>query len=474
MTITFGRAARRTLCIAAFFLGLLSAALPAAAQADPASQLDFVPDASPVSFGAVTVNQPSVRMFTVKNISSVPANLNGLTFSGPDAGQFQPEGGFCGSTLGPSASCSFNIRFTPASPGSFGAQLEVHYDGVNEPLTRQLSGDGVAPDLTLTPGSVDFGITSVEERDGTAPLEVQNAGGAPVQITALAIDGPDSSAFRIDGNTCQPQPLAAGQVCPLVIRFEPQERRAYNATLHVRAGGADFTTTLTGVGGVEDAVMSPSPLDFGNVPVGTSATATITTRSTGNLPFQSVVAMLAGGDVGDLRIVKDMCSLQLLLPTQTCALTVRFTPTTVGPVQAAVAVVGDTQPHLARIRGLGVAPAPRPARPRERGVRVAFAKRGVAEVRRGRVRLGRARCKGAPACSAKVATRFAVRLGGRTYLARGRVHRWTLAPAGRVSVPLARGVRGELSRVILTLHTRAPGHRTTVQRRVLRLVFPRR
>lgn len=69
-------------------------------------------------------------------------------------------------------------------------------------------------------------------------------------------------------------------------------------------GGTDFPTALTGVGCLADVVMTPDPLDFGRVPVGSSSTSTVTARSTGNAPCQSIVAVLTGGDVGALRIVR--------------------------------------------------------------------------------------------------------------------------------------------------------------------------
>jgi hypothetical protein len=472
------RFVRRTLRFAAFALAF--ATIPAAAaSADPASQLEFLPDASPVPFGAVTVGQPSVKSLTLKNTSGVSANINGLTFSGPDAGEFGPHMSFCAPTLPAGASCNFHIRFTPSHPGSFSAQLEVHYDGLSSPLTRQLSGSGVAPNLMLSEGTLDFGTVLVDERDEMKSIMVQNAGAAPAQINQVDIDGPDASAFRVDPSTCQPLTLAVGQVCPVSVRFEPEQDRTYNATLHVRVGGTDFPAALTGVGGVPDVVMSPDPLDFGRVQVGSSSTFTVTARSTGNAPFQSMVTVLTGGDVGDLRIVKDMCSLRMLLPDQTCTMTVRFTPTTVGHVQAALAMVGDGEPHIAMVRGVGTEPAtalPAPATP-ARGARVAFSRKSqAAHIRRTRVRLGRARCKGAPTCTVTVHTQFAVKVDGarRAYLVRGRTQNWTLGHSRPVSIPLPRGVRGTLSSVILTMKTRAPGHPATVQRKLLRLTSAKR
>lgn len=95
-----------------------------------------------------------------------------------------------------------------------------------------------------------------------------------------------------------------------------------------------------------------------------------------------------------------------------------------------------------------------------------------AQITRNRVRLGGARSKGAPTCTLTVHTQFAVKVDGgrRPYLVRGRTQKWTLARSRPISIPLPRRVRGTLSRMTLTMKTRAPGHPVTVQRRLPRLI----
>lgn len=303
---------------------------------------------------------------------------------------------------------------------------------------------------------------------------VQNTGSATVQVNQIEINGPDSGAFRIDQGNCQPQILAPGQTCSVPVHFEPDEDRTYNATLQVRAAGnATFQAALTGVGGVGAVALTPDPLDFGNVPVGSSSTATVTARSTGNAPFQAIVTIITGGDVGDLRVTKDTCSLRMLFPGQTCGTTVRFTPSAVGPAEAALVLISDNddKPHLAMVRGMGTSPGPQP--PRAKGARVAFSRKSkVARFARGRVRLGEARCKGAPTCTVAVRSLFVVKIAGarRPYLVRGRIQNWKLGRTRPVSVAQPRNLGGTALRVILSLKTRAPGLPATVQRRALRLM----
>ena len=138
----------------------------------------------------------------------------------------------------------------------------------------------------------------------------------------------------------------------------------------------------------------------------------------------------------------------MLFPGQTCATTVRFSPTAVGPAEAALVLVGDNDgdPHIAVVRGVGTSPAPQP--PLAKGARVAFSRKSkVARFSRGRVRLGEARCKGAPTCTVAVRSRFVVKIAGarRPYLVRGRTQNWKLGRTRPVSIalpPTARTRRG--------------------------------
>jgi hypothetical protein len=447
-----------------------SMAIPAVAQAS----LQFSPNVTTqVAFGSTTVMNSSEQTLTLTNTSTTASeNITGMQITGPEASQFGVGPTFCPPTLGPGASCNFNVRFNPSHAGVINAaQLQVN-NNPNPPLTRQLNGMGVAANLSPSATTMDFETVLVDDGGESKSINVLNMGSAPTQVNQIDITGPDASAFRLEGNCMGPN-LAPGQSCAVSVRFDPHDPRVHNATLHIRAGGSDFPVALTGLGGVAEIVLAPDPLDFGNVAVGSSVTKTITGRSVGNAPFQAFVAVVAGGDVGDMRIVRDMCSVRLLFPTQQCTVTVRFSPSAVGPAEAGLAVIGEDRPNIAMLRGNGVAAAGPPAPPARRKARVVFKrKRGPARIKHGRVKLGRATCEGTPSCSATVRSRFMVKVPGarRPYLVQGRSQKWTLPRKRPVSIPVPAGVQGTLSRVIVTVRASAPGFATGTQRKVLSLM----
>jgi hypothetical protein len=459
--------ARQLLCRAFLCAALACVVVPASAQAD----LLFEPNVtSPVSFGDTTVMNSNERLLTLRNTSTTnPVGIFGAVVNGADASHFGIGPWMCPPTLGPNASCSFNVRFNPSQTGYLTAQLQINHNGPNQPLNRQLTGIGVAANLSPSASTLDFGTVMVDDGGEPRSIDVTNMGSAPTQINQIDITGPDASAFRLEGN-CMPQNIAPGQHCAVSVRFEPRDPRVHNATLHIRAGGSDFPVALTGLGGVSEIALTPDLLDFGNVAVGSAATKSFTARSVGNAPFQAIVAVVAGGDVGDIRVVRDMCSLRLLIPTQQCTISVRFTPSAAGPAEAALAIIGDDGASMATLRGNGVAGPPAPPAPPKAGV-VFKRKRGPARIKHGRVKLGQARCEGPPSCTATVRSRFMVKIPGarRTYLVQGAARKWTLPRKRPVSIPVPKGIRGTISRVIVTVRASAPGYAPSTQRKVVRL-----
>ncbi len=285
--------------------------------------------------------------------------------------------------------------------------------------------------------------------------------------------------------------LLPGDSCSVEIRFAPNEGRQYNATLHAWSGPAEFTSSLTGLGGVADATLTPGTVEFGDVEVGEAKTAAITMTSTGNQPFGAFVDIINGGDVGQFRLMTDSCALVPLMPGDECRITVRFEPTSAGTYEAKLTSLGDGEPKIAVLKGAGVAP-PRSAAGSNGGggehgsaassssssggsgadpARVAFNGRGAGRYAKGWAYLGRARCMGAPRCKVTVRSQYVVTFDGkaRPYLVRGRTRTWTLTNGQRVWVPMPRSLHGDPDRVLLTMAVQAAGHPTGIQYRSVRL-----
>jgi hypothetical protein len=338
------------------------------------------------------------------------------------------------------------------------------------------SPPGPSP-LTAQPSSQDFGLVHVDQGEQNASIWVQYNGADTVQLGASTIDG--DSALRVSGDGCNNQLLSSGMDCNVGIGFDPDDTVHYAASLHVPvAGFADLDVPLAGTGAAQRVTLAPSALDFGSVAVGDSAVRSFTLTSTGNLPFQSLIAIPSGGDVGGFRVEHDGCSLQQLVTGSACDVAVRFAPPAVGAYAATLLLIGgESQPGIVPLKGAG-APAPAPAPSlvvappvaSEPLADVAFdAPAGLpAPVARGRIDLGNAHCVAAERCTVVVRARVYALASRRASMARDRgissartdVVLWHLrASGGHARLGLPASLRGRPALLVATLRTHAADRR---------------
>ncbi|NLT04735.1 MAG: choice-of-anchor D domain-containing protein [Solirubrobacterales bacterium] len=345
---------------------------------------------------------------------------------------------------------------------------------------------------SVNPTQHDFGVVEVDRGYQSNGFNVQNNSDGWIDVS-VRIDGPDADAFWLDWNSCAGS-LSPWSSCGLGVAFGPRDGRDYTATLIVESGGEELTATLRGTGGVRELTASPQPLDFGAVEVGQTAARSVALENTGNVFFQSMVAVPVGGAVGAFRVGEDGCSMRILAPGVGCSLKILFSPYEVDNAEATIAIIGEGEPSLVKVRGTGVAapapaatpdePAPatpaapaaapdagddRETAPRKRNARVAFNwRRGLpAPFRNGRVDLGIARCVAAPSCRVHVRAWFVTNgaRGARDLRAsRPRKARWRIVGGRRAVVRIPRGLRGTPKRLIVDLRSKATGQAVGRQR----------
>jgi hypothetical protein len=356
-----------------------------------------------------------------------------------------------------------------------------------------------APQLSLNPGSHDFGTVVLNRGGQQTGFWLDNSGPdwLPIQVD---VTGPDASAFGAWDSCGGGVPQWSG--CNVTAQFDPDGARDYAATLRVRSGDHSFTAELTGTGGLRQVTATPNPVDFGTVELGDSSTRSVTLQNTGNVFFQSMVAIPVGGDVGAFRLLEDGCSMRVLAPSVGCKLKLTFEPYEADNAEAALAVIGEGDPALVTLRGVGVEPpaepvahapsaattetaaaaasakpAARTARPKtaKRPARVAFNwRRGLpAPFRGSRVDLGVARCVGAPTCRVSVRAWYvtaAAGLAAGTRTTSVRRATWWVGSGSPVALWIPQGLGGKPRRLIAELSTRAAGLPIRSQRLNVRLL----
>lgn len=308
-------------------------------------------------------------------ISAVLGGSGGVYY---DLGLFSPDGSNTKNDAMLIANPSFNSGqpgdFTATVPlsalGTLGAQLQMYMStGVSggfgmtdvaprNPMLVPLTNNPAAPQVSITPSSIDFGSVQVGSSSGSQTFTVKNTGSAPLTISNLYLGGQNWQDFPGLQN-CYGATLAPGATCFESNTFKPSLAgpESANVTFVDNAADSPQVVSMTGTGigaGTPGVSVSPASLDFGGVIYETRSDAkTVTVRNTGTATL-TISKIYLGGDFEET----DNCS--SLDPQSSCSFSIRLTPTAVGP-QTAYLDFDTNAPSpddkiLVKLTGIGLAP----------------------------------------------------------------------------------------------------------------------
>jgi hypothetical protein len=105
----------------------------------------YVDPPTTLKFGGVVVGTTSeARIATLTNRGAGPFAVNAIGVEGTGAAWFAQTND-CPASLGPGASCTIRVRFSPLSANTRSAKLSVATSATTTPLTVLLSGTGLPP-----------------------------------------------------------------------------------------------------------------------------------------------------------------------------------------------------------------------------------------------------------------------------------------------------------------------------------------
>jgi Abnormal spindle-like microcephaly-assoc'd, ASPM-SPD-2-Hydin len=141
------------------------------------------------NYGAVPVGSSAFQTFVVRNDGAQNLTVNSTTLGGLNANQFSIESGGGSFVLTPGGSQEMVIGFKPTQAGAMVASLIINS---NDPDERTffvtLNGNISAPDIEVTPASLDFG-NAVLGSLVTRTLVVRNLGTSILILSMLGMDG---------------------------------------------------------------------------------------------------------------------------------------------------------------------------------------------------------------------------------------------------------------------------------------------
>ncbi len=304
---------------------------------------------SSVTFSDSAVRATSAaQTVTVQNNGNLPATLQTPSVNS----DFHVASTTCGTSLAVSASCTISVVFTPTATGLRTGLLQLTDNTGTH--TVPLNGSGIAGNVILTPTSIQFPDTALNQVSADRTVTLLNSGNGPLQVGAITASGDFGET-----DACANTTLAAGRTCVITVRFSPVAAGARTGTLVVASNAkSDVTSTasvaLSGNGqGAFNIVLTPGALDFGTVFVGaTSAVQNITISNTGassgNLGAVSVS--------GDYAITANTCGKALASQTG-CTVSLTFSPASTGARTGTFSIADDAGTQTATLTGVGSASA---------------------------------------------------------------------------------------------------------------------
>jgi hypothetical protein len=210
----------------------------------------------------------------------------------------------------------------------------------------RLSGQAVAPAVTLTPPSLAFG----QPGDAVAPSQavvLRNGGDGPLHVTSIDIQPANSNFFQT--NNC-PGTLARGDSCTISVNFKQISAGTPSqaATLVVQDDAAGNPNSLAGAGTRQIvpltgafasavALLNPAGLSFSQNMGGASPPQVIRLVNSGDAPM-AISGIRTDGDFAE----SNACP-AVLAPKASCPISLSFQPTTTGERDGYI-VVADGAP----------------------------------------------------------------------------------------------------------------------------------
>lgn len=237
--------------------------------------------------------------------------------------------------LAAGGSVTLNVRFTPTATGWTVGGLSFTSNATNSTLRLSLVGSGVTNEaVKASPANVSFGPVAVGS-SAKLPLVLTNQRTSRIQLLAFSASTP-GNAFSVTGPRL-PLLLRAGQSVKFVVKFAPRTTGLVGESFLVKGPGIEIP--VQGVGTQVSAgqlQITPQPLNFGKVPVGTTDTQLIALSATG----ASVTVTSASSSSS--QFVLEGASFPLTIAAgHNVSLQVAFTPKSSGTISGTLTVVSN-------------------------------------------------------------------------------------------------------------------------------------
>jgi Abnormal spindle-like microcephaly-assoc'd, ASPM-SPD-2-Hydin len=326
-----------------------------------------------LDFGPVVVGNSKTLSDTLTNGTNANVTISSVAASDSEFRITSPAFPL---VLAAGQSAKLSISFSPRAAGKPLGKLALMSSSVTTgEIDLTVGGSALsAGKLAANPGAVTFGNVRVGQSQAqTATLT--NSGESSVTVSQAAAS---SAAFSLTGLTL-PVTLAPGQATKLTVVFAPKSPGKITGSITVNGQAsltADAATTqsntsssptsaalaVSGDGTTPGQLaLNPPSISFGNVPVGTNQSQTVTLTDSGGTSTTVSAASVSGAGFS----VNGLALPLTLGPGQSSSFKVVFAPPTSGAAAGSITIASDATDSTlaAAVTGAGINPGSLTASP---------------------------------------------------------------------------------------------------------------
>lgn len=304
--------------------------------------------ASSAAFGPVDVGssaQKQVTLTATQPVTVTGATVNDSPYTVDTSPLASPVSLNTGDKL------TLTITFTPTAPGGANGIMTLATSAGSVGVS--LNGTGLTNGLGASPSPVRFQDEQPTGTQQTMAVRIWNTGSVNETINSVTLP---KAPYTVQGLS-QGMTIGVGKSVSATITFAPTTAGPANDQLTIVSTSGTLNVPLTGgaVSGFGHLQITPATLNFGDVAVGSKATAGFDATNTGTAPL---TISKAKAPTGMFTTALPISEGQVLGPGQSIHVNMTFSPTTGGPQQAQYEITAaDGQGAMyVKMNGNGVAP----------------------------------------------------------------------------------------------------------------------
>lgn len=225
----------------------------------------------------------------------------------------------------PGQNVGLEVDFTPRRSGKLSTTFTIAT--TRGPLVLHADGNGVREGLVANTRNLNFGKLQVGFGK-RLPVTLVNTSPAIQTIARISIYGNDFGMTELN----LPMRLAPNESVTFNVTFAPHVKGTVAGRMIVESDGSGLAIPLSGQASQNGlSSVAPSQLNFGNVPIGTSATLTATIQATG-----STVAIYSAGITSSEFALSGLSFPLILAAGQSKSYQMTFSPKSTGSTSAAL------------------------------------------------------------------------------------------------------------------------------------------